>query len=76
MIIVDKESRTIIPQLKQTSQIIMDEQYHVCTDGRYCWHETLEDFVLFYNVRPPQFFVDHILSQESTEEDSKLIQRD
>lgn len=35
--------------------------FNICTDGTYLWHESLEDFVRLYNVRPPKFFVDHIL---------------
>lgn len=35
--------------------------YDICTDGTYLWHESLEDFVRLYSVRPPKFFVDHIL---------------
>lgn len=39
------------------------ESYKLCTDGTYTWHESLEDYVALYNVRPPKFFVDHITSQ-------------
>lgn len=70
-VIINHDQRIIVPQYKKRSSSAMDEQFQVCTDGKYCWHETLEDFVLFYNVRPPQFFVDYILSQENTEEAPK-----
>lgn len=37
--------------------------FRICTDGKYFWHESLEDLVLKYNVRPPGFFVLYILAQ-------------
>lgn len=46
-------------------------KYGLCTDDKYIWHESLEDFVLLYNVRPPDFFVEHILKKiedQATEE--------
>ena len=39
--------------------------YSLCSDDKYLWHESLEDFVLLYHVRPPSFFVDHILCKDA-----------
>lgn len=46
------------------------EGYRIVSDGNFNWHESLEDYILKYNVRPPQFFVDYILSKAGKEQKS------
>lgn len=56
--------------------IIIGESYRgqsgsdrICTDGKYLWHESLEDYIQKYNVRPPLFFIEHI--RRSVDESNK-----
>lgn len=39
---------------------ITDLDGNIYTDGKFCWHETLLDFIKEYNVKPPLFFIEHI----------------
>jgi hypothetical protein len=60
----------LVTQKQPVRNIVIGDSYcnlagegRICTDGKFLWHQSLEDYVLKYNVRPPAFFVDHILAQ-------------
>ena len=47
----------------QFGHVMTHPNEEVETDGHYMWHESLPQFVRYYNVRPPKFFVDYILTR-------------